>query len=203
MIERFSTLAHPWSCVRRRFARRKSASRPRSIFLANPSVSSTSRIERVGCCLLETTVLAGHRNNPGDNSPTLRNPSVTGQGTNSATLSVQGTQQPSSTTRRHVNGPDPLLPTSAGVSFLPEAASTLVNSTASAVSDLTQKGLDSGVDSRSDNGPVVRTRVAISCGEQERGTRTNAANRPVSGTTHVERLVLRADESHAEVPHAH
>ena len=54
-----------------------------------------------------------------------------------------------------------------------------------------------------DNGHVVRTRAAISCEEREGGTRTNAANRPVSGTADVERLVVKAAESHAEVPHAH
>src|SRR5688572_29238742 len=41
----------PESCVRR-FAKRKSASRPTSIFLVNPSLFSTSPIERVGWCWL-------------------------------------------------------------------------------------------------------------------------------------------------------
>ena len=45
--------------------------------------------------------------------------------------------------------------------------------------------------------------MAISCEELERGTRTNAAIRLVSGTADVERLVATAAESRDEVPHAH
>jgi hypothetical protein len=49
----YLTLAVRWpSGRRRRFAKRKLASRPTSIFLVNPSVSLASPIRRLGCCWL-------------------------------------------------------------------------------------------------------------------------------------------------------
>jgi hypothetical protein len=55
---------------RRRFAKRKSASRPTSIFLVNPSAFSTSLIERVGCCWLWRRCFGASQDNRRDRTST-------------------------------------------------------------------------------------------------------------------------------------
>jgi hypothetical protein len=51
---------------RQRFAKRKPASRTISVLRLNPSLSSTSQIERLGCCWLWRRRLGRHRDNRGD-----------------------------------------------------------------------------------------------------------------------------------------